>query len=338
MLRPWLHWNEVVQANSGSERLGRVTVGKISMWSRPSANSTEVGVLYEDAIIPWLREVIGEAPGLTLNRRWVETPGGYVYAPRIQPVRNDINTPVTTLPETALGRGMWAEVSVPYVPITLHNPPARGAWLREARTPRLYYSQLFWIDDIRTTESGQVEYRVTQKWGWGDILWAPAEGFRPLTEEELQPISPSVEDKKVLIRLNPQMMSCYEGNSEVYACRISSGTKYDAEGNPTDKWSTPPGARRLWRKLISHHMSGGAIGYGWDLPGIAWTVLFAGTGEAIHSTFWHNDFGTPRSRGCVNATPEDAKWVFRWTEPFVAYDVADITVPYPGGTVVEVVE
>ena len=89
---------------------------------------------------------------------------------------------------------------------------------------------------------------------------------------------------------------------------------------------------------ISHHMSGGSSGGGWDLPGIAWTTLFSGHGEAVHSTYWHNDFGVPRSRGCVNARPEDAKWVFRWSLPYIAYDTGELTVEMPGGTIVEVVD
>jgi hypothetical protein len=51
-------------------------------------------------------------------------------------------------------------------------------------------------------------------------------------------------------------------------------------------------------------MAGGTASGGYDLPGIAWTVLFATGGVAIHSTFWHNNFGVPMSHGCVNAAPE----------------------------------
>jgi lipoprotein-anchoring transpeptidase ErfK/SrfK len=54
--------------------------------------------------------------------------------------------------------------------------------------------------------------------------------------------------------------------------------------------------------------------------------------------FWHNNFGEPMSRGCVNARPEDAKWVSRWTQPIVLYDPDDVTVNLPGGTKVEVRE
>jgi lipoprotein-anchoring transpeptidase ErfK/SrfK len=86
------------------------------------------------------------------------------------------------------------------------------------------------------------------------------------------------------------------------------------------------------------HMTGGTTGGGYDLPGIGWTTLFSSNGVAVHSTFWHNSFGVPRSHGCVNARPDDAKWVFRWTRPEVQYDPGDVTISGMGSTKVHVVE
>ena len=76
---------------------------------------------------------------------------------------------------------------------------------------------------------------------------------------------------------------------------------------------------------------------GVDLPGIGWTVLFSGDGVAIHSTFWHNDFGTPRSHGCVNALPDDAKFVWRWTQPSAPVDSGDVTISGRSSTQVIVI-
>jgi hypothetical protein len=59
---------------------------------------------------------------------------------------------------------------------------------------------------------------------------------------------------------------------------------------------------------------------------------------AIHATFWHNDFGTPRSHGCVNVPADDAKWIFRWTTPVVTYNPGDITDNTYQGTKIEVIE
>jgi lipoprotein-anchoring transpeptidase ErfK/SrfK len=137
-----------------------------------------------------------------------------------------------------------------------------------------------------------------------------------------------------------QTLSCFEGDQEVYFCRVSTGAKYDMYGNLVDKWATPVGEHRVERKYISLQMSGGTTGAGYDLPGIAWTCVFATGGVAIHSTFWHNNYGDPVSHGCVNCLPEDSKWIFRWTTPDVPYDpgMVDVTVSGQASTGVQVVE
>jgi lipoprotein-anchoring transpeptidase ErfK/SrfK len=104
-----------------------------------------------------------------------------------------------------------------------------------------------------------------------------------------------------------------------------------------DKWSTPLGDHPISRKLIALHMSGETTG---DWPAVGWTSIFAPGGVAIHSTYWHNYFGIPRSHGCVNCAPEDARWVWRWVYPFVGLEPGDIDVsaqwPPVGGRVVVV--
>jgi lipoprotein-anchoring transpeptidase ErfK/SrfK len=322
-----------------SERLGRVCVGKTEIKTRPDNNSPTVEVLYEDGVVPWLSEIPGQPVSIYApNVRWVETDRGYIWSPHLQPVKNQPQEPILELPSTSLGKGMWAEVSVPYVDLALDNPPARSPWLKDALLPRFHYSQILWIDQVDADSNGRSYYRVNERYAYNEILWAAAEAFRPLQDEDFSPIHPEVDDKRVVINLTYQTLSCYEGNDEVYFCRISSGAKFDAQGNAVDKWSTPLGAHPIWRKVTSLHMSGGTTGGGYDLPGIGWSMLFVGSGVAIHSTFWHNNFGVPMSHGCVNARPEDAHWIFRWTTPHVTADPGDVTVEMPGGTKISVEE
>jgi hypothetical protein len=316
-------------------KLGRNCVnGAINIRSRPTVNSTESGVLYEDAVFEWGQEVLGETPPGLLSRRWVEMDKGYVYAPSIQPVWYIPQTPLTKIPEKNGEVGFWAEVTVPYVDLILENgPTARSPWFSEVDIPRLYYSQVIWVDGVKTGEDGNLYYHLVERFGtYGDLFWALASAFRLITEDEIAPIRPEVENKKVVVNLDYQTMSCYEGEREVYFCRVSTGARFDSSGTPVDHWPTPAGHHQIWRKLVSLHMSGGGTGAGWDTPGVAWTTLFVGQGVAIHSTFWHNDYGTPRSHGCVNAKPEDAKWVFRWTLPQVDYTAGDLTIQGPEGT------
>lgn len=311
-----------------SERLGRA-FAKVEIKAKPDIDAQTVGVIYDDTVLPWLREVVGRNP-YRYRQRFVETPQGYIWAPELQPVRNQPNEPVDQLHETSLGAGMWTEVTVPYVDIVLEGKPVSPGFkgLVEGGFPlRLYYSQILWVDRIRIDDSGQTWYRVNERFGYGDLIWAPAYAFRPLTQEEIAPIHPDVEDKRVVINVEQkyQTLSCYEGNTEVYYCRISGGKQFDAEGKFLGHSATPTGTMSIWRKQVSAHMSGGTTGAGYDLPGIGWTSLFTGNGVAIHSTFWHNNFGGElMSHGCVNAAPEDAKWIFRWTNPPVLYDPGDL--------------
>ena len=339
-----LRWNKVLALPifPVGDRLGRVNVGKVDVKARPDIDSQTVGVLYEDAVVPWLRELVGKNPYRT-NQRWVETPDGYIWSPYLQPVRNIPNIPVTFLPESNGETGLWVEVSLPYVDLMMDNPPARSPGLQDQQKlglpPRLYYSQIVWVDQIKTDDQGQTWYRINERYGsYGDILWGAAGAFRPLIVDEIEPISLNVEEKRVIVNITQQTLSCFEGSAEVYFARISSGALFNSKGERVGVWATPLGKFPIWCKLISLHMSGGTTGGGWDLPGIGWTSLFVGSGVAIHSTFWHNNFGEPMSRGCVNARPEDAKWVFRWTHPVVPYNPGDTIVSWPGGTKVEVIE
>ncbi|MHB1482237.1 MAG: hypothetical protein ACYCXH_07970, partial [Bellilinea sp.] len=127
-MNPWKNWSQLQAEFPDAERLGRICVGKVDVRTRPSVDAGSVGVLYEDAIIVWLREVIGEAPMGRHSRRWVETPDGYVYAPSVQPVLNLPNAPLNDLPQTSLGKGMWAEVTVPQTQIFLERATASSAW------------------------------------------------------------------------------------------------------------------------------------------------------------------------------------------------------------------
>ena len=321
------------------DRLGRITVGKMDVFATPDGSAQPIGALYEDQVIPWLREVVGSMPGRT-NQRFVETPYGYVWGGFVQPVWNKPNIPITNLASTSLGPGMWVEVTVPFVDLVLDNPPARAPWLQYAASinlpPRFYYGQVVWVDEIRVDASGQIWYRLNEKYGSGDILLGQAEAFRPITAEEIAPIQPDAPDKRIVVRVWEQTLSCYEGNTEVHFAKISSGALYDAWGNRVDAWETPVGESPIWRKAVSLPLSGGSASAGWSLPAVGWVSLFVGTGVAIHSTFWHNNYGEPSSRGCVNASPEDAKWVFRWSLPQVPYDPGDVTVEMPGGTKVNV--
>jgi hypothetical protein len=279
----------------------------IDIKAQPNEYSETVGVLFEDAVVPWLSEVAAKEPNYNyFNQKWVETPDGFIYSPLLQPVKNKPNRVINNLIPNSKGEGIWAEVTVPYADATLENGPTSNSWvsarLDEGLPIRVYYGQVYYIDAMKTDEFGNVFYRVNPNYYGGvDLLWVPGEAMRLIEPEEIAPTNPDAEEKKIIVDVNKQTLSCYEGMSEVFYCRVSTGAKYDMYGNVVEKWSTPLGTYKISRKFVSLQMSGGTTGAPYDLPGIGWVSIFATGGVAIHATVWHNDFGTPNPWLCQPA-------------------------------------
>ena len=38
---------------------------------------------------------------------------------------------------------------------------------------------------------------------------------------------------------------------------------------------------------------------------------------ALHTAYWHDNWGNLMSAGCVNVSPDDGKWLYEFTEPKV---------------------
>jgi len=330
-----------------SEIIGRL-VDQTDIRSRPTNDpllNTAIGTLPADHLIPWEREVIGSVVAL-VNQKYLETPQGYIWSSRVQPTRNLPNTPITEIPTGQ--PGFWVEVTVPYVELTLESAPI-SPWIQSLIQfnfpPRAYYGQVLWIDQIRQS-SGFVEYRWNESlghgYGFGDIYWADGAGLKVLTEQDVAPISPDIDpaEKKIVADLTYQTLSCFEGNNEVYFCRISSGAKFDPlTGAISEERATPVGDLNTHWKILSLNMSGGGSAAGYSTPAVPWDTVISGEGIAIHGAFWHNDFGERRSHGCINVKPEDAKWIFRWTTPYISLAQSEQRMTWPDhGTVVTVKE
>jgi len=335
-----------------SEIIGRVVENGIDLRNRatndPNLN-TSIGRLPADTLVEWGRQVVGNVIGGLSNQRYVETPQGFIYASMLQPTRNLPNTPITEVP--AGQPGFWAEVTVPYVNLA-HEGTVQSPWLKSNIEynfpPRLYYGQVVWIDQIRTS-NGFVEYRWNEDvnghgygyGAYGEFFWADGAGLKVLTEADVAPIHPEVDpgQKTITANLDYQTLSCYEGSSEVFFCRISSGLTYDpGTSQVSDKLATPVGNLLTHWKIVSLNMTAGTAQAGYSTPAVPWNTMISGDGIAIHGAFWHNAFGEKRSHGCINVTPADAKWIWRWTTPYVSLAQSEmrLSLPEHGTTVVTV--
>src|SRR5205085_7923073 len=107
------------------------------------------------------------------------------------------------------------------------------------------------------------------------------------------------------VDLDEQVMVAYEGDVAIYATMVSGG-----RGR-----STPTGIHRISKKIARTRMKAPDVALGhWDVPDVPFAMRFRKY-YAVHGAYWHDGFGKPRSQGCVNLSPRDARFVFEWSQP-----------------------
>jgi hypothetical protein len=301
--------------------LGRITDWRVWAYNDPRPGARREVALKRDDVVKVL-DVMSTEGLLSHNPVWNLTKYGWLYSSWVQPVERKINAAVTRVPTN----GFWAEVSVPYT--EMRAAPKDSA----ARLYRLYYSSVHLVIGQVRDDKGDVWYQLKDDQYESRVEYVRAEGLRPIQHAELTPISPLVKDKRLEVSLKEQKVYAYEGDQLVWSTRCATGAAFTIEGMGLVDFTTPLGPHTVVRKRPARHMMG-FLGRAdeYDLPGVPYCTYFTQDGAAVHGAYWHNDFGHPRSHGCVNVLAQDAKWVYRWSMPAAAYEDALLTVD-EGGT------
>jgi LysM repeat protein len=126
----------------------------------------------------------------------------------------------------------------------------------------------------------------TQNWTYYDDPAAPAAVFST--------------GRSIIVDLSDQRIYAYENGALVRVVVVSTGLP----ATPT-----VTGTYNVYLRYTSQNMSGP----GYYLPGVPYVMYFY-QGYAIHGTYWHSNFGTPMSRGCVNLPTPEAEWFFNWAD------------------------
>jgi hypothetical protein len=110
-----------------------------------------------------------------------------------------------------------------------------------------------------------------------------------------------------------QTLIAYEGTRPVFVTLVSTGR----DGlSSAGEHATVQGTFVIHTKHTTWNMGRGAGREAYDLREVPYVQYFH-DGFALHGTYWHDGFGSPRSHGCVNLSPADARFLFEWTEPAV---------------------
>lgn len=302
---------------------GRSTVSGVNVFSEPFFNASPISLLRQDEVVEITAEIQGDKGyGNPFNSTWYQINGeGYVYSGTIQPVETLHQKPVFDIPAV----GVLGEITVPF------SDTRRASSVFADRGYRIYYSTTHWITGVVVNRGEKsIWYKIFDR-QTQETLYVATHEMRVVSPDELTRLSPEIpeENKRIYVDLATQTVTAFEGQNPVLVTRCASGAKGT---------ETPLGEFRTYHKGPSIHMTnqGDGTENTYHLPGVPWVSFFTGTGVAFHGTFWHNDYGRPSSRGCVNLTPGDAKFIYRWTRPEVP-----VGTPYlnqPGdGTLVQVV-
>lgn len=101
------------------------------------------------------------------------------------------------------------------------------------------------------------------------------------------------------IDLSEQKLTAWQGGKANYSTIVSTG-------KPTTPTHT--GIFSIQRKLPQDRMQG----EDYNLPRVP-HVMYYHEGYAIHGAYWHHQFGTPVSHGCINLPLPAAEKIYEWT-------------------------
>lgn len=139
--------------------------------------------------------------------------------------------------------------------------------------------------------------------GWTWYLVGADQWVKQIYMTVIQPITrpEGVSGTWVAIDLFEQSLVAYRDDRPIFATLISTGLP----GTETNE-----GVFEVWARLQRDGMSG-ATGApnAYALQSVPWVQYFDES-ISLHGTYWHDTFGYRRSRGCVNLSISDARWVY----------------------------
>lgn len=301
----------------------RIATAQMPVRKEPTDKSRIELTHYRDELVHIYEEVTAEEP--KHNPVWYRTWGGFMHRGRLHRVKTIYQTPLGNIPE---GKRYLAEVSVPFT--APYRYSKTYGW--QPLGPPFYYSSVHWVEAIeegpKMADYDGPWYRIFDELDSNVAFYVPAIHLRILPPDYMLPVTPDVpyEQKLIEVNLTTQMLTAYEYGNVLLQTNISSGIPGNPGGSDEIPTTTPNGKFTILDKVPSKHMGYSYFGEtstgniladvdNYVLPGVPWSLFFTSQGHAFHGTYWHENFGSPMSHGCINMRCSEANWLFRWVKP-----------------------
>jgi lipoprotein-anchoring transpeptidase ErfK/SrfK len=113
-------------------------------------------------------------------------------------------------------------------------------------------------------------------------------------------------ERWVEVNLSQQRLYAWEGSYLVKTTLVSTG-RYP-------QYETPTGTFYINSRYWSQTMAGCNQGECYYVPNVPYVQYFTYVGHALHGAYWHNNFGTRMSHGCVNLPVPFSEWLWYFTK------------------------
>jgi hypothetical protein len=226
-----------------------------------------------------------------------------------------------------IGYGEWMTA----VEVSRIGSPSRFQGLSFERTPDRPFGWILYPIEVKRTPGFEIDdytgrfvnrYQVVQVYhvekigemNWfmiGPDQWIPEnqEWYRLLGQVIPNTTPPhGVENGRwIEVNLHEQTVAVYDQHQLIFATLVSTGIP---------PFWTQPGLFQIYQKHDSTPMRGSFEidrSDAYYLEDVPWTMYYDGA-YALHGAYWHNGFGSIRSRGCVNIAVADSRWIYDWAE------------------------
>jgi hypothetical protein len=283
-----------------------VVVDNTPVYAKPNARDT---VRFNAARGSLLR-VTGVSPGLNGDSHlWWSTTEGYIALDALTRSQNAWST-LWSIPDGLLALNGWwgttiSDANVRVGPTT--DAPSIG---------HLGTGQLVKVlvegpgqDVLGSSTWFQIDGgRYAGGWVHSSLVKHAAQPQANTTE----PSSGSASGRWIVVDRRRHSLTLVDDGSAVFVTYVALGVA--GRETPTGTYST-------WGKYRADDMTSTSVrdpgGY-YDLPNVPNTQYYRDGGFAIHGTYWHDDFGSDQSHGCVNVTWTDGRYLFDQTLPRVS--------------------
>jgi L,D-transpeptidase-like protein len=114
--------------------------------------------------------------------------------------------------------------------------------------------------------------------------------------------------REIVVSISQQRMWAYENGELVVTSLVSTGVA------DVPETVTPLGFHSILSKYDVQTMEGTISDEYYKVEDVPNVMYFDNLGNALHGAYWHNNFGSPMSHGCINLPLDIASWMYGWAD------------------------